>query len=189
MPVCREITKSITLSGSIRLNARKMRAWAGAAYRIRGRFAVKAFSISRAMSSGRPAILRILSVPRLNVAKNPEYGLSFSTTGRETSVETCRNSVRMNPGSITTTFTPKGASSPRMPSDSASSACLVESYTDESGLAIRPATELMLMIRPPPCFRIIGITIWLKPISENTFVSKLRLMSSRGTISMGPRTP
>ena len=84
---------------------------------------------------------------------------------------TSENSVRMAPGSISTTRIPNGRSSRRNASLMASTAYFVAWYAPPSGNVMRPPTELTLRIRPRPRFRICGRNARVTAISPNTLVS------------------
>lgn len=70
------------------------------------------------------------------------------------------HSVRMPPGSMTTTSMPKGLSSIRRASLSASTAYLVAWYQPPSGVVNRPPMEETLTTVPDPWLRMCGSASW-----------------------------
>ncbi len=95
-------------------------------------------------------------------------------------------SVPNMPGSTSTTRTPSASTSIRSASVTASRACLLAQYQPISGVDIRPATELMLTIRPSPRARMAGRTSRAMRIGATTLVSSCARTSSSLTSSTAP---
>src|SRR5882672_1545175 len=89
------------------------------------------------------------------------------------------------PGSITITRTPNGSSSRRRLSDIASRPNLDAAYGPRNGRAPRPATELMLTIRPRDALRS-GRNACVTATALMRFTSRTRRSSSSGNSSSGP---
>jgi hypothetical protein len=67
-------------------------------------------------------------------------------------------SVRMPPGSTTVTLIPRGATSADSASLKPPTAHFADWYAVMPGLPMRPPSEEIWMIRPPPCLRMNGTT-------------------------------
>src|SRR6267154_1352693 len=89
------------------------------------------------------------------------------------------------PGSITITLTPNGSSSRRRLSEIASRANLEAAYGPRNGSAPRPATELMLTMRPRDALRS-GRNVCVTATAPTRLTSRTRLSSSSGNSSSGP---
>lgn len=96
------------------------------------------------------------------------------------------HSVRMPPGSMTTTSTSKGVSSMRSASESASTAYFVAWYQPPSGVVRRPPMEETLMMVPLRRSRMPGVTRRARAVRPKTSTSNWRRASSSGTSSMAP---
>src|SRR2546426_2399155 len=89
------------------------------------------------------------------------------------------------PGSTTITLTPNGSSSRRRLSEIASRANLDAAYGPRNGRAPRPATELMLTMRPRDALRS-GRNACVTARAPIRFTSRTRRSSSSGNSSSGP---
>src|SRR6267378_2484297 len=89
------------------------------------------------------------------------------------------------PGSITITLTPNGSSSRRRLSEIASRPNLDAAYGPRNGSALRPATELMLTMRPRDALRS-GRNACVTATAATRLTSRTRLSSSSGNSSSGP---
>jgi len=93
--------------------------------------------------------------------------------------------VGLPPGSITTTFTPKGASSSRSESLKASSANLLAWYAPVTGNAIRPPMLETLMMVPRAALSS-GNSVWVTATCATTLTSSCARKSASGRSSSGP---
>src|SRR3989442_8206064 len=89
------------------------------------------------------------------------------------------------PGSITITLTPNGSSSRRRLSEIASRPNLDAAYGPRNGRAPRPATELMLTMRPRDALRS-GRNACVTATAPMRFTSRIFRSSSSGNSSRGP---
>ena len=96
------------------------------------------------------------------------------------------HSVVIPPGSMTTTWIPKGRASRRSASLSASSANFVPWYQPPSGVWNRPPIEEMLMIVPERRSRMCGRTSWVSRMAPKTLTSNWRRASCSGMSSIAP---
>src|SRR6478736_2444288 len=98
--------------------------------------------------------------------------------------------VLIKPGSIITTLIPKGSNSYDNDSLIPSNANFVLLYADKTGTLIRPPTELMFTIKPPPCcVLIIGKEFCITLITPKKFVSNCDFISSNDISSREPKSP
>ena len=70
-----------------------------------------------------------------------------------------------------------------------SKAPLLALYTPRNGSPIYPAIDVMLMMSPDFCARILGNTALIMPMGPKKFVSKLFFISVIGISSNGPVIP
>ena len=96
------------------------------------------------------------------------------------------HSVRIAPGSMTTTSMPSGASSIRIESLSPSTANFVAWYQLPSGSPNFPPIDETLTIVPLRRSRMCGSTSWVSRARANTLISTWRRASASGTSSSEP---